>query len=119
MSKTYEVSDNDFFEPYSDSHTAIALRLVLNFKVEELFIVGYDGYSESISSIEQELFKENSYMFEKLKDNGNLKFCFFANSSAFLSCVKSPSEASLEASQINKISGRRLSRMNGKIGRLK
>jgi 4-hydroxy 2-oxovalerate aldolase len=75
LSKSFELSDNNIFEPYKDSHTAIALSLVLSLKVEELFIIGYDGYSEAMSLKEQELFNENSYMFEKLKAKGNLFCC--------------------------------------------
>lgn len=75
LSETFELSDSDIFEPYKDSHTAIALSVALSLKVEELYIVGYDGYSEAMSIKEQELFNENTYMFEKLKSMGHLYFC--------------------------------------------
>lgn len=75
LKSTYELPSNLFFEPFNDSHTAIALSVVLTLNVEELFIVGYDGYSETMRLKEQELFKENSFMFERLRSLSDLSFC--------------------------------------------
>jgi 4-hydroxy 2-oxovalerate aldolase len=64
--KCFELKKNSFSEEFIDSHTAIALQTVLDLKVKNLFVVGYDGYSSSeMNEKAQDLLNENSSLFEK------------------------------------------------------
>lgn len=72
MNQSYELSKSEIDYPLNDTHTILALQTAMELKVEELFLVGYDGYpKESISSKEHELFIENQAIFNSLK--GKLK----------------------------------------------
>jgi 4-hydroxy 2-oxovalerate aldolase len=62
--KSMELKQSTFFEPYSDSHTGVALNTAMQCNVKEIFVVGYDGYGGNATLREQELFLENSYMFK-------------------------------------------------------
>ncbi len=68
--KAYELSEVNFTDSFEDSHTALALQTALELKVDNIYVVGYDGYNESkMGDKERELFNENEYLFEK----GNLE----------------------------------------------
>jgi len=65
LANSYELLVVDFTTDYQDSHTALALQTALNLNVENIFVAGYDGYSEStMGEKEQELFMENEFLFE-------------------------------------------------------
>lgn len=66
--RSYELAKVDFTEKYQDSHTALALQSVLELEVKEVYCVGYDGYKGNISKKEQELFMENEYLFNLVKN---------------------------------------------------
>jgi len=66
---SYELTDINFTNSFKDSHSAIALQLCLEISPKKVYLVGYDGYSEMpIGQKEQELYLENEYLFEKIKD---------------------------------------------------
>ncbi|MBO6573726.1 MAG: aldolase catalytic domain-containing protein [Balneola sp.] len=66
---TYELEEIDFTNKYKDSHTALALQTAISLNVSKIYIAGYDGYPASLmGQKEQELFKENEYLFIKVKD---------------------------------------------------
>jgi 4-hydroxy 2-oxovalerate aldolase len=67
-----ELEKVDFTDKYQDSHTAIALQTIIDLKILDVLIVGYDGYSGIIEEKEQELFLENEFMFEKAANHMNL-----------------------------------------------
>lgn len=68
--QAYELSEVNFTDSFEDSHTALALQTAIELKVDDIFVVGYDGYNESkMGDKERELFNENEYLFEK----GNLE----------------------------------------------
>lgn len=70
IGNTFELEKISFTEKFSDSHTGIALQLIKDLGVAEVFVVGYDGYSkESINTKEHELFIENDYLFERISDS--------------------------------------------------
>jgi 4-hydroxy 2-oxovalerate aldolase len=72
MEVSFELGKSDIDYPLNDTHTILALQTALELKVEELYLVGYDGYpKESISTKEHELFIENQTIFNSLK--GKLK----------------------------------------------
>lgn len=67
--QSFELSDVHFTTKYKDSHTALALQSLLALGVKTAFVTGYDGYGgEQISQKEQELFLENQYLFELIKE---------------------------------------------------
>ncbi|MFZ4863881.1 aldolase catalytic domain-containing protein [Sphingobacterium sp. Mn56C] len=70
---TFELEHIDFTNRFKDAHTAIALQVVLNMQAKDLFVVGYDGYSDMlVTQKERDLNIENSYLFELIKDNENI-----------------------------------------------
>lgn len=67
---SFELSNSTLFEPYSDSHTAIALQTLLTYNVKEVIVIGYDGYNNGISDTKSlELFQENKFMFDIVQNN--------------------------------------------------
>jgi 4-hydroxy 2-oxovalerate aldolase len=65
--KAYELTEVNFTEKYTDSHTALALQTAIELDVEDIFVAGYDGYNEGkIGDKERELFSENEYLFEQI-----------------------------------------------------
>lgn len=63
----FQLPKISFTNKQTDSVTAIAIQVAINLKALELLFVGYDGYSENVSSIELDLFNENEDLFSKLK----------------------------------------------------
>lgn len=65
---TYELGAIDFAQEEFDSHTAIALQTALNLGAGNVYLVGYDGYiNGTAAKKDQELFLENSYLFDCVK----------------------------------------------------
>jgi 4-hydroxy 2-oxovalerate aldolase len=65
--KSFELDIVDFTNDYKDSHTSIALQLAKDLNIEEIYVTGYDAYTQNISLKEQELFAENQFLFSKFK----------------------------------------------------
>jgi 4-hydroxy 2-oxovalerate aldolase len=73
MDMSFELAKSEIDYPLNDTHTILALQTAIELKVEELYLVGYDGYpKESISTKEHELFIENQSIFNSLKGKLNL-----------------------------------------------
>ena len=69
--KAFELKDLSFTDLLKDTHTALAIETARVLGVNELHIVGYDGYGEeAMDKKSQELFSENEYLFKKAKVNG-------------------------------------------------
>jgi 4-hydroxy 2-oxovalerate aldolase len=63
--KCCELSKIDFTDKLNDSHTALALQTALRIGVEEIYLIGYDGYQEkTISQLEKNLSDENEFLFD-------------------------------------------------------
>lgn len=77
----YELKEIMFTDEFTDSHTAIAFQTALEFGFSSLYIVGYDGYSGSISEKEQELFNENGQLFEAYKRDTKIELISLTNTS--------------------------------------
>ena len=73
FNNAYELTDVNFTDKYKDSHTAIALQTALDYGVNEIEFVGYDGYHGQISKQEQDLFIENEYMFKAVSNMAKVK----------------------------------------------
>lgn len=66
----YELTEVDFTDKYKDSHTALALQTAIELEVDDVYLVGYDGYNESkMGDKEIELFSENEYLFKVFNKN--------------------------------------------------
>lgn len=50
-----------------ESSTALAVEIALRFSPEKILLTGYDGYEESVTQQELELFQENQKIFDLLK----------------------------------------------------
>ncbi len=67
--KAYELPKSDIFEPYRDSHTGIALQILLAFGIKEVLVTGYDGYNQgNLDKKATELFQENKFMFNVIRE---------------------------------------------------
>lgn len=64
LERAFELDSMGSFQDFSDSHTAIALRVAEIFRSNKIYLLGYDGYSENkIGEKEMNLFNENEYLF--------------------------------------------------------
>ena len=63
----YQLNEISFTDKFKESVTALAVEAALKMDVENIYVVGYDGYHGDISPQELELFNENEYIFKKLK----------------------------------------------------
>ncbi len=67
---SFEIEKIDFVKDYENSHTSLAIQTAIELKIESLYLAGYDGYLNSMmDKKEQELFMENSNLFELAKNN--------------------------------------------------
>lgn len=67
----FELESNHFTEKFIDSHTAIALQVILDLKMESFYVVGYDGYSSGLlDNKSQELLAENDFLFDAIRSQG-------------------------------------------------
>ena len=70
LDKSYEL-EKVIFKSQSDiSHSLIAVQTAINFSSEQIYIVGYDGYANTLSKKEQDLFIENESLFKEVKNMG-------------------------------------------------
>lgn len=69
----YQLNEISFTDKFKESVTSLAIEAALKMHVENIYIVGYDGYPGDITSQELELFNENEYIFKKLKEVSGLK----------------------------------------------
>ena len=68
--QTYELASVDIIGKYADSCTTIALQLAYELSHNDVYIVGYDGYSGvALTEKELTLNKENREIFELYKHN--------------------------------------------------
>ncbi len=64
--KSVELNRETFSKKYIDSHCFIALQTAKNLNAQNVYLIGFDGYSKAIMDEKaQELFAENSYLFNK------------------------------------------------------
>ncbi len=70
IKSSYELENVNFTDKFKDSHFALALQTSLEFKVENVYLVGYDGYGENMGVKEVELSAENQYLIDKFQETG-------------------------------------------------
>lgn len=71
-----ELKEINFTTTLLDTHTAIAIQAAIDLNIKEILLVGYDGYTESVTKVEQELSKENELLFGMATKKVNLKSLF-------------------------------------------
>tara|TARA_B110000093_G_scaffold181941_1_gene227200 strand:- start:109 stop:1644 length:1536 start_codon:yes stop_codon:yes gene_type:complete len=70
INKTYELDQITFTNLNTESHTSIALQTSLNLGAKTIYLLGYDGYEPGLISDKfQELFIENSKLFNDIPEN--------------------------------------------------
>ncbi len=62
-----KLENEDFNESYKRSITALILQFCTKIDISTLFVTGYDGYGNSMTKTEFELFEENLKIFEDFK----------------------------------------------------
>ena len=68
LKKTFRLAEIDFIDTFKTSATAMAIQIAVQLNSKELFLTGYDGYWEEVTKDQQELFDENQFIFDRLKD---------------------------------------------------
>lgn len=69
IGKSVELSENTFSSKYIDSHCFIALQVARNLDAKQIYLIGFDGYSNTVMDEKaQELYSENSYLFNKFHE---------------------------------------------------
>lgn len=63
----FELKEMSFTNRFKDSHTAIAMQLLIELNLEEIYVAGYDAYQGVITLQQQELFNENQILFNLFK----------------------------------------------------
>ena len=69
LENTYLLKNIDFINTFRTSATAFAIQIALQLMVKEIFLTGYDGYGEAVTKDQLELFDENQFIFNHLKDD--------------------------------------------------
>ncbi len=64
----YQLKSISFSDRFTESATALAIETALKLKAQHLFFVGYDGYEGHVTNSEMELFMENDFLFERLRE---------------------------------------------------
>jgi len=82
VEKSIELNQDTFSEMYIDSHCFIALQVAKNLNAQYVFLIGFDGYSKAVMDERaQELFAENSYLFNKFQEISGVKIISLVESS--------------------------------------
>jgi 4-hydroxy 2-oxovalerate aldolase len=70
---SFELKKISFADKHKDAHTAIALQSALDLKGKNIYLAGYDGYSNGmITPKEQGLISENEYLFSSFQEKSML-----------------------------------------------
>ena len=64
----FQLKNISFTDKYHESVTSLAIETAIKLGVQNFYFAGYDGYNGEIQSQELELFNENEYIFESLKE---------------------------------------------------
>lgn len=67
----FQLQEISFTDKFHESVTSLAIETALKLGVEKFYFAGYDGYKGEIKTQELELFNENEYIFERLKQTSN------------------------------------------------
>lgn len=74
--KTLELSNTTFTKKHNDSHCFIGLQVAVNLSVKQIYLIGFDGYAKSVMDEKsQELYLENSFLFNNLQEVTEIKLC--------------------------------------------
>ncbi len=65
---TFQLEEINFIDTFKTSATAMAIQIAVQLMAKELFLTGYDGYGEAVTKDQLELFDENQFIFDHLKE---------------------------------------------------
>ncbi|AXJ01698.1 4-hydroxy 2-oxovalerate aldolase [Cyclonatronum proteinivorum] len=69
--RAFELKEVTFTDKLKDTHTSLAIETARAFGITRVYLVGYDGYSNTaMGTKEQELYAENEFLFGKAKSSG-------------------------------------------------
>lgn len=69
--QAYELPKVDFTDKLTDTHLSLALQTARELGFKQVLFIGYDGYANgSVSKKEQDLIRENEFLFQKAKQAG-------------------------------------------------
>jgi 4-hydroxy 2-oxovalerate aldolase len=69
LENTFLLEEIDFIDTFKISATAMATQIAVQLMAKEIFLTGYDGYGEAVTKDQLELFDENQFIFNHLKDD--------------------------------------------------
>jgi len=69
LKNTFLLEEINFLDSFKTSSTAMAFQIALKLMAKELFLTGYDGYGQGGTKDQLELFNENQFIFDHLKDD--------------------------------------------------
>ncbi len=68
MKSSYELKEVNFTNKFKDSHFALALQTAMEFEVQSVYLIGYDGYGDNLGVKEVELSSENQYLIDQFRN---------------------------------------------------
>lgn len=69
--QAYELPKIDFTDKLTNTHLSLALQTARELGFKQVFFIGYDGYPNGTSSSkEQEVLRENEYLFSQAREKG-------------------------------------------------
>lgn len=80
MSSSYELSTIDFTNVTDDSPLAIAIQIAINLEVDNIYLIGFDGYDTNINKSQFKLVQENQNVFLDLLKIKNIEVLSLAPS---------------------------------------
>ncbi len=75
ISSSYELSCIDFTKVSNDSPLAIAIQLAINMQVEDIKLIGFDGYDTNFNKGQFKLVQENQNVFLDLLKYKDIELC--------------------------------------------
>ena len=69
LENTFQLEDINFIDTFKTSATAMAIQIAVQLLAKELFLTGYDGYEDAVTKDQLELFDENQFIFNHMKDD--------------------------------------------------
>ncbi|UJP64471.1 aldolase catalytic domain-containing protein [Mongoliitalea daihaiensis] len=82
IDKGVELNQDTFSKKYIDSHCFIALQVAKNLNAQNVYLIGFDGYAKAMMDEKaQELFAENTYLFNKFQEASGIQPVSLVNTS--------------------------------------
>ena len=69
LENTFQLEEINFIDTFKNSATTMAIQIAVQCMAKELYLTGYDGYGEGVTKDQLELFDENQFIFDYLKND--------------------------------------------------